>query len=96
MIPGMPKISDQQLDLAMKEMKLFEVIINSMTNEEKIDPSILKNSRKVRIAKGSGTNSAQINKVIKKYDQMKLMMKQMKGNKKGGMLPPGFGGGFGF
>lgn len=79
LIPGMPKVSDSQLDYAKKEMENFEVIINSMTKEEREHPEILKNSRKTRIAKGSGKTNADVNKVLKKYDQMKLMMKQMKG-----------------
>lgn len=87
LIPGMPKITDEQQDMLEKEMKNFEVIINSMTLEERQNPSILKNSRKVRIAKGSGKTNADINKVIKKYEQMQQMMKQMKGKK--GMFPPG-------
>ncbi len=79
LIPGMPKVSEEQLDAAQKEMKNFEVIINSMTYEERAHPEILKNSRKVRIAKGSGKTNADINKVIKKYEQMKMMMKEMRG-----------------
>ena len=79
LIPGMPKVNDSQLAAAEKEMKNFEVIINSMTPEERAHPEILKNSRKVRIANGSGKTNADVNKVLKKYDQMKLMMKQMKG-----------------
>ena len=89
LIPGMPSISDEQQELLNKEMRNFEAIINSMTPEERENPSILKNSRKVRIAKGSGKTNADINRVLKKYDQMQMMMKQMKG-KKGGMLPPEF------
>ncbi len=90
MIPGMPKITPEQQEKAEQEMKLFETIINSMTHQEKINPSILKNSRKERIARGSGTNHMQINKVIKKYEQSKEMMKRMGQNKKGGMgMPPG-------
>ena len=89
LIPGMPSISDEQQELLNKEMRNFEAIINSMTPEERANPSILKNSRKIRIAKGSGKTNADINRVLKKYDQMQMMMKQMKG-KKGGMLPPGF------
>ncbi|TAH58962.1 MAG: signal recognition particle protein [Bacillota bacterium] len=92
LIPGMPKITPEQQELAEREMKLFEVIINSMTPEERSNPAILRNSRKVRIAKGSGTSNQEINKVIKKYEQMKQMMKQMKGYKKGGPMPPGFPG----
>ena len=79
LIPGMPKVNESQLSAAEKEMKNFEVIINSMTKEERAHPEILKNSRKVRIANGCGKTNADVNKVLKKYDQMKLIMKQMRG-----------------
>ncbi len=92
MIPGMPKITPEQQAQAEKEMKMFETIINSMTPEERKNPAILKNSRKVRIARGSGTSNQEINKVIKKYEQTKEMMKKMKNYKKGGPMPPGFPG----
>ncbi|MDY0214487.1 MAG: signal recognition particle protein [Bacilli bacterium] len=92
MIPGMPKITPEQQAQAEKEMKIFETIINSMTPEERKNPAILKNSRKVRIARGSGTSNQEINKVIKKYEQTKEMMKKMKNYKKGGPMPPGFPG----
>ena len=75
-------------------MKNLEVIINSMTREERQNPAILKHSRKQRIAKGSGKSAADINRMIKKFDQMKEMMKKMKGMKGGGFpqggMPPGF------
>ena len=77
MIPGMPKITEEQRMQAEKEMKNFEVIINSMTPEERDDPNLLKNSRKIRIAKGAGKTSADVNRVIKKWEQSKEMMKQM-------------------
>ena len=92
LIPGMPKVNDAQLSAAEKEMKNFEVIINSMTPEERAHPEILKNSRKVRIAKGSGKTNADVNKVLKKYDQMKLMMKQMKGRNGKFNFPAGMNG----
>ena len=92
LIPGMPKISDQQLASAENQMKLFEVIINSMTPYEREHPEILKNSRKIRIARGSGKTTADVNRVLKKYEQSKLMMKQMKNMKNGGKFPPGFNG----
>lgn len=92
MLPGMPKISEEQKAQAEKEMKNFEVIINSMTPEERHTPEILKNSRKIRIAKGSGKTSADVNRVLKKFEQTKEMMKKMNQYKKGGMMPPGFGG----
>ncbi|HOF65320.1 MAG TPA: signal recognition particle protein [Bacilli bacterium] len=89
LIPGMPKITPEQQQKAEKELKDFETIINSMTLEERNNPAILKNSRKQRIARGSGKTNADINKVLKKYDSMKQMMKQMQQYKKSGKLPPG-------
>ena len=90
LIPGMPKLTKEQQALAEKEMKNFEVIINSMTYEERVHPEIIKNSRKIRIAKGSGKTAADINRVLKKYEQSKEMMKRMKGfgKKGGGFMPP--------
>jgi signal recognition particle subunit SRP54 len=89
LIPGMPKITPEQQAQAEKEIKNFEVIINSMTPEERMHPEILKNSRKVRIAKGSGKTNADINRVLRKYDEMKKMMKEMQRYKKSGKVPPG-------
>ena len=79
-------------DLAEKEMRNFEIILNSMTLEEKLHPEIIKNSRKIRIAKGSGKTSADINRVLKKYEQSKEIAKQMNKYKKFGGLPPNFKG----
>jgi signal recognition particle subunit SRP54 len=66
-----------------------------MTQEERKNPDILKNSRKVRIAKGSGTTAQDINRLLKQFEDMKKMMKQMPGMMKSGKLPGGgFPGGF--
>lgn len=89
LIPGMPKISAEQQEKAEIEMKNFETIINSMTPEERRHPEILKFSRKQRIAKGSGKTPADINKVIRKFEQSKEMMKKMNAYKKSGRMPPG-------
>ena len=97
LIPGMPTITDEQKEAGEREMKTFEAIINSMTPYERRNPEILKNSRKVRIANGCGKTNADINRLLKKYDQMKEMMKRMQQYKKTGRMPPGglpgFGGG---
>ncbi len=98
LIPGMPRISEEQQRKAELEMKNFEVIIASMTPLERREPEVLKFSRKQRISKGSGKSLAEINKVLKKYEQSKEMMKQMQQYKKSGRMPPGgfpgMGGGF--
>lgn len=91
-IPGMPKISKEQLAAGEKEMKNFEVIINSMTLEERNNPEILKYSRKIRIANGCGKAVSDVNRVIKKYDMMKEQFKMLEGYRKSGKIPPGFPG----
>lgn len=91
LIPGMPKVSEEQLQKGEAEMKLFESIVNSMTPEERKNPEILKNSRKVRIAKGCGKTNADINRLLKKYEQMQEMMKRLQQYKKTGRMPPGMG-----
>ena len=92
LIPGMPKLTDEQKQKAEEEMKTFEAIINSMTPYERKHPECLRFSHKNRIAKGSGKTNADINRVIRKFEQSKQMMKQMKQYSKSGKLPPGMGG----
>lgn len=77
MIPGMPKmpeINDEDTD---KKLKQTEAIIYSMTLEERKDPSILNAKRKERIAKGCGRSVADVNRLLKQFEQSKLMMKQL-------------------
>ena len=91
LIPGMPKITEEQKEAGEKEMKNFEAIINSMTPYERENPEVLKNSRKVRIAKGCGKTNADINRLLKRYESMLEMMKKMQQYKKTGRMPPGMG-----
>ena len=95
MIPGMPNLTDEQKSAAEKQMKDFETIINSMTPYERRHPDVLKFSQKNRIAKGAGKTNADVNRVLKKYDQAKEQMKMFKQYQKSGKMPGGFGGGFG-
>ena len=60
-----------------------------MTKEERIHPEILKANRKIRIAKGSGTQASDVNRVLNQHEKMKEMMKQMKGLMKNGKNPFG-------
>lgn len=90
MIPGMNKID---MDAALKgvdpakEMAKTEAIIQSMTKEERANPAILNGPRKKRIANGCGRTIADVNRLLKQFEEMKKMMKQMnnmqKGRKKG-------------
>lgn len=96
MIPGMNSSELKGVDLSQgeKEMAKTESIIHSMTLKERKNPKLLENpSRKKRIAKGSGTTIQDVNKLLKGFDGMKKMMKQMgsmqKNQKKGmfGKMP---------
>ena len=88
MIPGLNQFAGQLDDeKASEEMKRQKAIIQSMTKEERQDPSILRASRKNRIAKGSGTTVQEVNKVVNMYEKMKMMFKQMAQMQKSGRMP---------
>lgn len=91
LIPGMPKISEEDSEKAEKQMKKTKAIIYSMTPEERAHPEIIKNSRKVRIAKGCGMNNYEVNRVLDQYETMKKAMKEMKGKMGKGRFPGGMG-----
>ncbi len=83
-IPGMSNLSEQMKSkVDDKNIKRMLVIIQSMTVKERHFPDFIKNSHKLRIAKGSGTHIQDVNKLLKQFDQMSKMMKKMKG---GGMM----------
>lgn len=86
MIPGMPKLTNEQTQMVEAELKKFEVIINSMTPQERHHPEIIKASRKERIIKGSGTNATDVNRVLKRYDAMKKQLPQMRNMMKMGQM----------
>ena len=86
MMPGVAKMKDQiaNANLDNKVIARQIAIINSMTPQERRDPDILKNSRKKRIAAGSGTKAEEINRLLKTHRQMADVMKMMgKGGKRG-------------
>ncbi len=82
LIPGMNQLKDIKVD--DKEFVKIEAIICSMTNQERKNVKLLNGSRRLRIAKGSGTSVQEINKFIKSFEMTQKMMKQLKSNK-GGM-----------
>ncbi|MGO4835053.1 signal recognition particle protein, partial [Rhizobiaceae sp. 2RAB30] len=89
------KMKDQ-LAAAGLDDKMFKrqlAIISSMTKAERANPDVLKHSRKKRIAAGSGTDAAEINKLLKMHRQMADMMKAMGGKGKGGGMMRGLMGG---
>ena len=69
-----------------KRLKRIEAIIQSMTEEERSKPQIIGASRKIRIAKGSGTRVQDVNEILKQFDQMKKMMKQFSGGRQAKMM----------
>ena len=82
MIPGMNQLKDVKVD--DKEFVKIEAIICSMTKKERRNPKILNGSRRLRIAKGSGTTVQEVNKFMKSFEMTQTMMKKMK-SQKGGM-----------
>ena len=84
MIPGVGK-AIKDVDIDDDAFKGIEAIIYSMTPKERTNPEILNQSRKTRIAKGSGTNIQEVNRLIKQFDQMRKMMKMFSGNNIGNM-----------
>lgn len=77
MLPGARKMGLNNITIDPKDMAHIEAIVLSMTKEERRHPEILKASRKQRIAKGSGRSVEEVNRLLKQFDQMKMMMKQM-------------------
>ena len=107
MLPGMDPKALQGAKVDEKALAHQEAIILSMTQAERDNPSILNSSRKKRIAAGSGTSVVDVNRLLKQYDAMKQMTKQLTGknakkmqkkmSRMGGMGGfPGMGGGFPF
>ena len=82
LVPGMNQLKDVKID--DKEFVRIEAMICSMTKAERKNPKLLNGSRRVRIAKGSGTSVQEINKFMKSFEMTQKMMKQMQNNK-GGM-----------
>ncbi len=85
MIPGVGK-AIKDIDIDDNAFKSIEAIIYSMTPEERKRPEILNGSRRMRIAKGSGTNIQEVNRLLKQFDQTRKMMKMVTGNKMAGMM----------
>ena len=77
MIPGVGDLGD--LAPAEKEMKKIEAMIQSMTREERENPKVITANRKKRIAKGSGTEVSDVNKLLTQFEQMRKMMKMLGG-----------------
>ena len=100
MLPGVPKeVRDVEID--DRQIARIEGIVRSMTTEERIKPDIIDNSRRDRIARGSGTSASEVSQLVSQFKQMRQMMQQMgggfskrkakkgkKGRKGGGRITP--------
>ncbi|MCL4542429.1 MAG: signal recognition particle protein [Deltaproteobacteria bacterium] len=86
MIPGFSKIKDKfNPEAAEKEFKKINAIINSMTEKERLNPAILNGGRRKRISAGSGTTVNDVNIFINKFEEIKKMMKSLRGGKLGSL-----------
>ncbi len=104
-LPGMSQVPDHvKSQMTGKEMPRMVAIINSMTKKERRNPTLLNGSRRARIARGSGTTPADVNKLLKQFQQMESMMSKLAGGGMKGMMRTmkgmmgggGFPGGGGF
>ena len=85
LIPGAAKLQVPAAQMDPKRMKHVEAIILSMTPEERRRPQIMNGSRRARVAKGSGRPVAEVNRLLKQFQEMQKFMKQMKGMMPGGL-----------
>ena len=93
MIPGMSKALPKEFEIDERDINRIEAIICSMTRLERRRPEILNASRRRRIANGSGTQVAEVNRLVKQFEQSRQMMKQMGAGKRGRMPSfPSLGG----
>jgi signal recognition particle subunit SRP54 len=82
MLPGMGAMKQlKNTEIDEGELDRVEAIILSMTPEERANPALIKGSRRKRIANGSGTKVQQVNQLVKQFDQMRKMMRQMTSGK---------------
>jgi signal recognition particle subunit SRP54 len=90
MLPGMGQMKDALAQVKDDDLNRIAAIIQSMTPQERRDPKVLNGSRRVRIAKGSGTTVPEVNQLVDRFGEASKMMKQMAG---AGALPglPGLG-----
>ena len=84
MLPGAGKLKEKAGEIDEKQIVRVEAVISSMTRQERKSPKIIDGRRRLRIAKGSGTDLQQVNQVLKQYEQMKQMMAQF--GKMGGRM----------
>ena len=77
MIPGFGGHQLQNLKIDERELDRIQAIVLSMTPQERRKPELINGSRRLRIARGSGTNVQQVNRLVKQFDQMRKVMRQV-------------------
>ncbi|MBU1157865.1 MAG: signal recognition particle protein Srp54 [Candidatus Thermoplasmatota archaeon] len=83
MLPGMSdKLQEQDMEATQERLVRFRVIMDSMTEEELENPKLIKSSRIIRVARGSGTTTKEVKELLKQYDMSKKAMKGFMGNRK--------------
>ncbi len=87
MLPGAGKLKVNESDIDEKKMEHTKAIILSMTMAERENPAIIDSKRKRRIAAGSGRSVQEVNQLLKQFEQTKMLMKQLRGNKGKFRLP---------
>jgi signal recognition particle subunit SRP54 len=87
MVPGLSKALPKNFEIPEREFVKIEAIICSMTRAERRSPDLLNGSRRKRIARGSGTEVSDVNRLVKQFDQARQMTKHLGGKKRGGLFP---------
>jgi len=87
MVPGLSKVLPKDFEIPEREFVKVEAIISSMTRGERRNPNVLDGSRRKRIARGSGSQVSDVNRLVKRFEQAREMTKQLGGRKRGGLLP---------
>jgi signal recognition particle subunit SRP54 len=88
MIPGLSRALPKDFEIPERDLKKIEAIICSMTSRERRDPAVLNGSRRKRIAAGSGTQVADVNRLVKRFEESRKMMKHMGLGRKGAARLP--------
>ncbi len=87
MVPGLSRVLPKDFEIPEREFVKVEAIISSMTRGERRNPNLLDGSRRKRIARGSGSQVSDVNRLVKKFEQAREMTKQLGGRKRGGFMP---------
>jgi signal recognition particle subunit SRP54 len=87
MVPGLSKALPKNFEIPEREFVKIEAIICSMTRAERRSPDLLNGSRRKRIARGSGTEVSDVNRLVKQFDQARQMTKHLGAKKRGGLFP---------